>query len=103
MEQKFKIFMVDNQPYLTIDENVIIGDKAIVTVGDLFPTLVECQNEDQIKIIQESKLSMTKRHKVVMTPDKMNLDEQTLSLLKGKEGSVVVEYNEGEIKIVEDM
>jgi len=103
MEQKFKIFMVDNQPYLTIDENVIIGDKAIVTVGDLFPTLVECQNEDQIKIIQESKLSMTKRHKVVMTPDKMNLDEQTLSLLKGKEGSVVVEYNEGEIKIVEDL
>jgi hypothetical protein len=103
MEQKFKIFMVDNQPYLTIDENVIIGDKAIVTVGDLFPTLVECQNEDQIKIIQESKLSMTKRHKVVMTPDKMNLDEHTLSLLKGREGSVAVEYNDGEIKIMEDM
>jgi hypothetical protein len=103
MEQKFKIFMVDDRPYLKVDENVNIGDKAIVTVGDLYPTLVECQNEDQIKIIQESKLSMTKRHKVVMTPDKMNLDEQTLSLLKGKEGSVVVEYNEGEIKIVEDL
>jgi hypothetical protein len=103
MEQKFKIFMVENEPYLTIDENVSIGDKAIVTVGELFPTLVDCQNEDQIKIIQEPKLSMTKRHKVVMTPDKMNLNEHTLSLLKGREGAVVVEYNDGEIKIVEDL
>jgi len=103
MEQKFKIFMVENEPYLTIDEDVIIGDKAIVTVGELFATLVECKNEEQIKLIQDPKLSMTKRHKVVMTPDKMNLDEKTLSLLKSKEGAIVVEYNDGEIKILENL
>jgi len=103
MEQKFKIFMVDDRPYLTVDENVNIGDKAIVTVGDLFPTLVECQNEDQIKIIQESKLSMTKRHKVVLTPDKMNLDKETLKTLIENDGSLFVEYVDGEIKIIEDL
>ena len=48
MEQTFKIFVVQNEPYLTIDEDVKVGDKAIVTVNDMFPTLVECQNEDQI-------------------------------------------------------
>jgi hypothetical protein len=103
MEQKFKIFMVDDRPYLTVDENVNIGDKAIVTVGDLYPTLVECQNEDQIKIIQESKLSMTKRHKVVLTPDKMNLDKETLKTLIENDGSLFVEYVDGEIKIIEDL
>jgi hypothetical protein len=103
MEQKFKIFMVDDRPYLTVDENVNIGDKAIVTVGDLYPTLVECQNEDQIKIIQESKLSMTKRHKVVLTPDKMNLDKETLKTLIENDGSLFVEYVDGEIKIIENL
>jgi hypothetical protein len=95
--------MVDDRPYLTVDENVNIGDKAIVTVGDLFPTLVECQNEDQIKIIQESKLSMTKRHKVVLTPDKMNLDKETLKTLIENDGSLFVEYVDGEIKIIENL
>jgi len=103
MEQKFKIFMVDDRPYLTVDKNVNIGDKAIVTVGDLYPTLVECQNEDQIKIIQESKLSMTKRHKVVLTPDKMNLDKETLKTLIENDGSLFVEYVDGEIKIIENL
>ena len=103
MEQKFKIFMVDDRPYLTVDENVNIGDKAIVTVGDLYPTLVECQNEDQIKIIQESKLSMTKTHKVVLTPDKMNLDKETLKTLIENDGSLFVEYVDGEIKIIENL
>ena len=45
MEQTFKIFVIDKQPFLTIDEDVQIGDKVIVTVNDLFPSLVVCQNE----------------------------------------------------------
>ena len=50
MEQTFKIFVVQNEPYLTIDEDVKVGDKAIITVGELYPTLVESQNEEYVWI-----------------------------------------------------
>jgi hypothetical protein len=103
MEQIFKLFMVDKKPYLTIDEDVKIGDKAIVTMGELFPTLVDCQNDDQIRLFQKPKTSMTKRHKVIMTPDKINLDETLLSVLNETEGSLTVTYDNGEIKVLSDI
>lgn len=101
MEQTFKIFVVQNEPYLTIDEDVKVGDKAIISVNEMFPTLVECQNDDQINIFQKPKTSMTKRHKVVMTPDKLDLDQNILSLLSEKEGPLTVTYQNGEIKVVD--
>jgi hypothetical protein len=103
MEQTFKIFVIQNEPYLTVDENVKIGDKAIVTVGELYPTLVECQNEEQINLFQKPKTSMTKRHKVVMMPDKLELDDNILNLLSEIEGPLTVTYQDGEIKILEDL
>jgi len=101
MEQTFKIFVVQNEPYLTINEDVKVGDKAIVTVNDMYPTLVECQNEDQINIFQKPKTSMTKRYKVVMMPDKLELDNEILNLLSEKEGPLTVTYQDGEIKVVD--
>ena len=71
MKQIFKLFIVKDEPYLTVDENVVIGDIAIVTVGEQFPSVVECKNDEQIKLIQDSKLSLTKRHKVVMKPNEL--------------------------------
>ena len=103
MEQIFKIFVIQNEPYLTIDEDVKIGDKAIVTVGDLYPTFVECQNEEQINLFQKPKTSMTKRHKVVMTPDKLELENDILNLLSEREGPLVVTYQDGVIKVVTEM
>jgi hypothetical protein len=103
MEQTFKIFVVQNEPYLTIDEAVKVGDKAIVTVGELYPTLVECQNEEQINLIQNPKLSMTKRHKVVMTPDKLDLDNDILNLLSDRNEPLTVTYQDGEIKVVDEI
>ena len=103
MEQTFKIFVIQNEPYLTVDENVKIGDKAIVTVGELYHTLVECQNEEQINLFQKPKTSMTKRHKVVMMPDKLELDDNILNLLSEIEGPLTVTYQDGEIKILEDL
>ena len=103
MEQTFKIFVIQNEPYLTIDEDLKIGDKAIITVGERFPTLVECQNNEQIGLFQDSKLSMTKRHKVVMTPDKLELDNDILNLLNEREDPLSVTYENGEIKVVTDM
>ena len=103
MEQTFKIFVVQNEPYLTIDEDVKVGDKAIVTVGELFPTFVECQNEEQINLFQKPKTSMTKRHKVVMTPDNLELDNDILNLLSDREEPLTVTYVNGEIKVVTEM
>ena len=103
MEQKFKIFVIQNEPYLTVDEDVVIGDHAIVTVNDLFPTLVECFNEDQINLFQKPKTSMTKRYKVVMMSDKLELDSNILNLLNDREEPLSVTYKDGEIKILEDL
>ena len=101
MEQTFKIFVVQNEPYLTIDEDVKVGDKAIVTVGDLYPTFVECQNEEQINLFQKPKTSMTKRHKIVMGPQELNLEQELIDNLVRRGTGVVVEYENGEIKIMD--
>jgi hypothetical protein len=103
MEQTFKIFVVQNEPYLTIDEDVKVGDKAIITVGELFPTFVECQNEEQINLFQKPKTSMTKRHKVVMMGEELILENEILSLLSEREGPLTVTYENGEIKVVTEM
>ncbi len=103
MEQTFKIFVVKNEPYLTIDEDVKIGDNAIITVVELYPTLVECQNEEQINLFQKPKTSMTKRHKVVMMPDKLELDDDVLNLLSERDEPLTVTYQDGVIKVVTEM
>jgi hypothetical protein len=103
MEQTFKIFVIQNEPYLTVDEDLKVGDNAIVTVGELYPTLVECQNEDQINLFQKPKTSMTKRHKVVMMPDKLELNNDILNLLSERDGPLTVTYENGEIKVVTEI
>jgi len=101
--ERFKLFYKNEEYFLTKDEDVIIGDTAIVTVNDLFPSVVECQNEDQINIIQKPLTKSTKRYKVVERLKTDSFDEKINKLLQEKEGAVVVEYNDGEIKIVEDL
>jgi hypothetical protein len=103
MTEKFKLFYKNEEYFLTKDEDVIVGDTAIVTVNDLFPSVVECQNEDQINIFQKPLTKSTKRYKVVEKLKMNSFDEKTNKLLQEKEGAVVVEYNDGEIKIVEDL
>jgi hypothetical protein len=94
--------MVKERPYLTVDEDLSVGDTAIVTVGEFYPTVVECKNNEQISLIQDSKLSMTKRHKVIMKPEKINLDDETIRAFGNEDGFVMVEVEDGEIKIVTD-
>jgi len=100
MKQTFKLFMVKEEPYLTVDEDVVIGDTVIVTVNNRFPTVVECQNEEQIKLIQTPKLSMTKRHKIVMKPNEISLDEKTINSFGEDESFIIVEVEDGKIKVV---
>ncbi len=94
--------MVKEKPYLTVDEDLSVGDTAIVTVGEFYPNVVECKNNEQISLIQDSKLSMTKRHKVIMKPEKINLDDETIRAFGNEDGFVMVEVEDGEIKIVTD-
>lgn len=99
MTETLKLFMVKGELYLVSDEKVIIGDKALVTVGDEFPSIVECQNDDQIKLFQESKLSLTRRYKILQ---KVNDVENDLKKhFKDKDGFILVEIENGKITIKE--
>lgn len=102
MKQVFKLFIVKREPYLTVDENVSVGDLAIVSVGDKYPTVVECQNDEQINLIQNAKLSLTKRHKVVMKPNELDLDDSFNQYLDGEDGMIVVEVEDGNFKILNE-
>ena len=46
---------------------------------------------------------MTKRHKVVMMPDKLELDNEILNLLSEREEPLVVTYQDGVIKVVTEI
>lgn len=99
MTEALKLFMVKGELYLVSNEKVIIGDKALVTVGDEFPSIVECQNDDQIKLFQESKLSLTRRYKILQ---KVNDVENDLKKhFKDKDGFILVEIENGKITIKE--
>ena len=99
MTETLKLFMVKGELYLVSNEKVIIGDKALVTVGDEFPSIVECQNDDQIKLFQESKFSLTRRYKILQ---KVNDVENDLKKhFKDKDGFILVEIENGKITIKE--
>ena len=101
MGQIFKLFMVDKKPYLTIDEEVKIGDMAIVTVGDMYPSVIECKNDEQINVIQKPKTSSTKRYKVIMKPEDVTLEQSIIESLSLNDLPVMVEFENGEITIIE--
>jgi len=101
MGQIFKLFMVDKKPYLTIDEEVKIGDMVIVTVGDMYPSVIECKNNEQINVIQKPKTSSTKRYKVIMKPEEVKLEQSIIESLSLNDLPVMVEFENGEINILE--
>lgn len=101
MGQIFKLFMVDKKPYLTIDVDVKIGDMAIVTVGDMYPSVIECKNDEQINVIQKPKTSSTKRYKVIMKPEDVILEQSIIESLSLNDLPVMVEFENGEITIIE--
>jgi len=98
MIKKVKLFMVDDQPYLVSLDKIEVGDKAIVTVGGQYPSLVECENEQIINLITESKLTLTQAFKIFLGPDKVKLDKKQIEVLQEGDGVVEVEIENGEIK-----
>lgn len=102
MEKIYKIFVINQEPYLVLDEKVEIGDLAVVTVNDLYPSLVKCVNEDQIRLFQEPKTSMTKRYKVKVKPESLNLSEEILNILDNVDGPLSVTYSNEKLTILEN-
>jgi hypothetical protein len=92
MTKKVKLFMVDEQPYLVSLDKIELGDKAIVTVGGKYPSVVDCSNEQIISLITDSKLTLTQPFKIFMGPDKVNLTQNQIDNLL--EGDGVLEVNE---------
>jgi hypothetical protein len=102
MKQIFNLFIIEEKPYLTIDEDVKIGDTVIVTVGGMYPSVIECQNDEQIRLFQKPKTSLTKRHKVVVKPTQINLDKDIIDNLKEKDSYTSVEFENGEITFINE-
>ena len=94
MTKKVKLFMVDEKPYLASLDLPKLGDKAIVTVGGQYPSIVECNSEQIITLITDSKLTLTQAYKIFMTPDKITLTNEQINTLTETDGLVeVIEEN----------
>jgi hypothetical protein len=94
MTKKVKLFIVDEKPYLVSLDQLQVGDKAIVTVGGQYPSLVECGNEQILQLITNSKLTLTKPFKVYLEPDKITLTQTQIDTLTEGDGVLeVIEEN----------
>jgi len=98
MTKKVKLFMIDEKPYLASLDTIQIGDRAIVTVGGQYPSIVECQNEHIIKLITESKLTLTQPFKLFLEPDKIDLTENQIETILQGDGVFEIEMNSSGIK-----
>lgn len=100
--QIYKIFIIDGKHYVTIDEDVVVGDNAIVSVGDQFPTLVKCQNDEQISLFQKPKTSLTKRHKVIKENGTFTIPDDIIDYAKNKDGATIIKIVDGIVSLIDD-
>jgi hypothetical protein len=95
MTKKVKLFIIDEKPYLVSLDQPQVGDKAIVTVGGQYPSLVECGNEQIINLITNSKLTLTKAFKVYLEPEKITLTQNQIDTLTEGDGVLEVTDENG--------
>lgn len=95
MIRKVKLFIIDEKPYLVSLDQLQVGDKAIVTVGGQYPSLVECSNEQILELITNSKLTLTKPFKVYQEPEKITLTQTQIENLVENDGILEVTEENG--------
>lgn len=100
MTKKVKLFMVDEKPYLVSLDKLEVGDKAIVTVGGQYPSVVTCENEIIINLITDSKLTLTQTYKVHTEPEKVGLTQKQIDLLQEGDGVLEVEVVDGVVNYI---
>ena len=98
MKQKVKLIMVDEKPYVVSLDKVQLGDKAIVTVGGQYPSIVECENETVLNLLLDSKLSLTQSFKIFMGPENINFTSDQIDKILENDGLMDVELDEGVYK-----
>jgi hypothetical protein len=89
--------MVDEKPYLASLDTPEIGDKAIVTVGGQYPSLVECNSELVLSLITDAKLTLTQAFKVILSPEKIDLTNEQINKVLENEGILDVEIQNGSV------
>jgi hypothetical protein len=98
MKQRVKLIMVDEKPYVVSLDKVALGDKAIVTVGGQYPSIVECENETVLNLLLDSKLSLTQAFKIFMGPENINFTSEQIDKILENDGLMDVELDEGVYK-----
>ena len=98
MTQKVKLIMVDERPYVVSLEKIELGDKAIVTVGGQYPSIVECQNETVLNLLTESKLSLTQSFKIFMEPEYVKFTGEQIEKILEIDGLMDVILEDGVYK-----
>lgn len=98
VKQKVKMIMVDEKPYIVSLERPEIGDKAVVTVGGQYPSIVECQNETVLNLLTDSKLSLTQSFKIFMEPEFIKFTPDQIEKIMENDGLLDVELDNGTYK-----
>ena len=93
-----KIIIMETEPYLVSDEEIQLGDVAIVTVGNQYPSRVVCENETVLSLIKDPKLTLTKSYKLVGEPDKVKLPEARINTIIENGGICDVIIDGAELK-----
>ena len=96
MTQKVKLIMVDERPYVVSLEKIELGDKAIVTVGGQYPSIVECQTV--LNLLTESKLSLTQSFKIFMEPEYVKFTGEQIEKILENDGLMDVILEDGVYK-----
>jgi hypothetical protein len=68
-----------------------------MTVGGQYPSLIDCRNEQTLKLVVDSKLSLNQAFKVFAEPDKVNLTQEQIDKLIETDGVLEVEIENGEV------
>jgi hypothetical protein len=97
MTKKVKLFIIDEKPYLGSLDKIEVGDKAIVTVGGQYPSVVECENQTTVNLITDSKLTLTQAFKLYQGPEKINLTYEQIEKLVETDGVLEVLEEDGAI------
>ena len=97
MTKNLKLYIIDEKPYLVSLDKIEIGDKAIMTVGGQYPSIVECQNQTTLNLITDTKLSLNQAYKIFMEPEKITLTNEQINKITESDGLLEAEIENGEI------
>jgi hypothetical protein len=98
MKQNVRLIMVDERPFIVSLETLELGDKAIVTVGGQYPSIVECESETVLNLLTESRLSLTNAYKIFMEPEALKFTSDQIEKILENDGQLEVELDNGVYK-----